>query len=350
MSNTPSFTNSSLITDFTDSLILIPNKWGYIQQLGLFEEAGTNQTTFTFDEITLGGVLLVDKPRGERNVVGSQEARKTPSIPVPHFPYSDSIKPEDIQGIRRDGSATDTTSLDFEREQVLGRARRNWAQTMELSRMEALKGNVYAPNGTVSINWYTEFGQTQKSENFDFADTAVTNDMIAHTEAVTSHIADNLLDGDMAGETLALCSPEFFSSLISHPSVREAYLNYQAMNQFGGAQPLRDRLGSPIDSRARQFALGGMTYVEYRGQFKDASGATVRLIPAGEAYAFPTGVDGMYQTIYAPASRFSTVNQIGVSQYAFEKLIDDVEWKYDTESNFINMVNRPQAVVKLTSS
>lgn len=348
MATTRDFQNNNRITEWTDELLIVPNMWGLVNQLGMFETKGIAQNSYSFDEVIKSQVLLVDTPRGERATYGKQEDRKTHAIPLPHFTYDDGIGPEDLQGVRRDNDPDSPTTLELEREKVLERVRRSWAITQEHARVQALKGNVYAPNGTVNVNWYTEFNVTQKEVDFDLG--TATTDTIEKSEEVIAHMQDNLFTGEMLGMNIVLCSPSFFAKLIKQDKTQEAYTYYQATNQVSGAQPLRDRMTYNRDARMRIFEHGGLVFVEYRGSFKDADGNVVPLIEADTAYAAPMDIPGMYTSIYGPAHRLSTANQIGVEQYVFEEIIADKRWNYESESNFIHMVNRPGAVVKLTTS
>lgn len=345
---TRDFQNNNRITEWTDSLLIVPNMWGLVNQLNMFQTKGISQNSYTFDEVIKSQVLLLDTPRGERSVYGKQEDRKTHSIPLPHFTYDDSIEPSDLQGVRRNSSPDEPTSLEIARGDVLERARRNWAITQEYSRMQALQGNVYAPNGTVSVNWYSEFGVAQKEVDFDLG--TPTTDTIEKAEEVIAHMQDNLFSGEMVGDSIVFCSPEFFAKLIKQDKTFDAYTYYQATNQANGAQPLRDRLTYQRDARHRVFEHGGLMFVEYRGSFPDKDGNALPMVPAGEAYACPLNVSGMYTSIYGPAHRLSTVNTIGEEQYIFEEIIQDKRWEYESESNFLHMVNRPGAIVKLISS
>lgn len=342
--------NFNRTQEWTDELLIIPNQWGFINSLNIFKYKGSTQHSFLFDETTRNQVLLLDTPRGERSTYGTKGTSKTHSVPIPHFTYDDAVLPEDLQGVRMEGTEADNLTLAAARAEVLERARRNWSITQEYARMQALKGDVYSPNGTVSINWYTEFGVTQKVVDFLIDNPAGSTDVRAKVEEVISHMQDNLFTGEMLGRTIVVCSPEFFTKLINHDAISDAYMHYSAMNNQGGLEPLRDRLTYNKDARMRVFEYQGLTFVEYRGSFVDAAGATKKLVDADEAYAFPLDVPDMYRTVYSPAHRLSKTNTVGLEQYIFEKLVDDKRWEYESESSFLNFVRRPGAVVKLTTT
>lgn len=337
MAQVRSFEKPFELVDYTQELLLVPNKWGLINELGIFRNESVSQHSITVEssEGTLG--LVTDQPRGARNTVNKDDTRNLRSFPIPHFPLDDAIKPEDIQGKRAYGSADAAETEAAVTARKLERIRSNHAITLEAARAYALTtGAIYAPNGTVSGNFYTDFGVTQKS--IDFVLGTTTTDLNAKSEEGIAHIQDNILTGEVVSNIIVLCSPAFFGKLINHATVKEAYKYYTSTQE-----PLRNRLGSGL---YRRFVHGGVEYIEYRGSYNGTA-----LIPAGEAYMLPTGTSDMFLTYFSPANRFSHVNTLGEEAYAFTyRDPKDVEIQIQTESNFLNLIRRPAAVVKLTTS
>lgn len=325
------------VTDWTQELLVVPNQWGLINQLGIFAEEGVTQNTVTFEEITTDGALLIDRVRGERAQVGKDAARKVRAFPIPHFPADDYISPADLQGKRAYGAPNDAENLAAVRARKMARIRQNHAWTLEYARAQAIvTGNVYAPSGTVSQNWYTEFGVSQASVDFTFGTT--TAEVLDKINTVIATMQDNIGNGQVLTGAVMLCSPEFFQKLILHPSVKAAYQYYTSTQE-----PLRSgaRAGAGTSDIRREFYHGGLKFVEVRDSY-----AGNRLIPAGEAYAVPLGTDA-FVTHYGPANKFDFVNTIGEQLYMFEYASqkgDKIE--IETESNFINVVRRPAAVIK----
>ena len=332
-----SFEKPFELVDYTQELLLVPNKWGLINELGIFSNEPVSQHSVTVEATqgTLG--LVTDQVRGARNTMNSDDTRNLRSFPIPHFPLDDAIKPQDIQGKRAYGSpdAAETEAAVTARK--LERIRSSHAITLEAARAYALTtGAIYAPNGTVSGNFFTDFGVTQKS--IDFVLGTTTTDLLAKSEEGIAHIQDNILTGEVVNEVIVLCSPAFFAKLIAHATVKEAYKYYTSTQE-----PLRQRLGSGL---YRRFVHGGVTYIEYRGSFNGTA-----LIPAGEGVMLPTGTSDMFKTYFSPANRFSHVNTLGEEAYAFTyRDPKDVEIAIQTESNFLNLIRRPAAVVKVTTS
>lgn len=337
MTTSRSFTNGFQLTDLTQDLMLIPNTWGLINELNIFSPESVSQHSVTVESTsgTLG--LITDRVRGDRNNVSRDELRTLRSFPVPHFPLDDAVKPEDIQGVRAYGTseAAETEANVIARK--LERIRRNHAVTLEFARAQALtQGTIYAPNGTVSGNYYTEFGVTRKEIDFVLG-TATTN-LLAKSEEGIAHIQDNILSGESVNNIIILCSPEFFSKLIDHASVKEAYKYYSSTQE-----PLRQRLGTGV---YRRFIHGSVEYIEYRGSYNGQ-----RLIPAGEAYMIPQGTSDTFKTYFSPANRFSHVNTLGEQAYVWTmRDPNDSEITIQSESNFINLIRRPQCIVKCLTS
>lgn len=337
MPTTRSFSDANGVQDFTPAINLVPNQWGLVQQLGLFQESGISQTTFGFDVITRDGALITDIARGAIPQVGKDDSRKTHSLTMPRYAAMDAIYPQDIQGKRMYGSADESETLAAVRMRKMERIRQNFAWTLEKARIQVLSdGSVFAPNGTVSINYYTEFSVTQKVVDMVFGTAA--SDILGKTEEGIASILDNL-SGDNASGFVALCSPKFFSALIKHNTTKVAYQYYTSTGQ---QQPLRERLGGNT-TMYRSFEYGGVTWLEYRAAY-----AGTQLITDGDAILLPVGTNA-FATMYGPCARFDFVNSEGSPLYLFETQTP-TEYKLEAETNFINVLEKPAQVVKFTSS
>lgn len=337
-----SYTNGFQVVDRTDDLLLIPNQWGLINSMGIFKDEGISQHTINIEEISESFGLLEDVVRGARAKVNTDYTRKLHAFSMPAFALDDAIFPDDIQGMRAFGSPEREEQLADVRIRKLERIRRSHAATLEKARAQALvAGTVYAPNGTVSVDWYTALSITRKVVDFDMVATT-TVDIKGKIEEVIAHIQDNAFSGEIASEIVFLCSPKFFGELTAYPTVAAAYQYYSSTQE-----PLRNRLEAPgLDARFRQFVYAGARFIEYRGSF----GGTA-LIPAGEAYALPMGTMDSFVTYFGPASKMDLVNTVGREAYVFE-YADPKGGRIDLESetNFINCLRRPAVVVKCTDT
>lgn len=337
MATVRSFEKPFELVDYTQELLLVPNQWGLINELGLFRNESVSQHSVTIESSqgTLG--LVTDQVRGARNSVNKDDTRNLRSFAIPHFPLDDGVKPEDIQGKRAYGSADQAETEAAVIARKLERIRKSHAATLEAARAYALTtGAIYAPNGTVAGNFYTDFGVSRKE--IDFVLGTTTTELTDKAEEGIAHIQDNIQSGETVTDMVAICSPAFFGKLIKHASVKEAYKYYTSTQE-----PLRNRLGSGV---YRRFVHGGITYIEYRGSYNGTA-----LITAGDAYLVPMGTSDMFMTYFSPANKFSHVNTLGEEAYAFTyRDPKDEQIQIQTESNFLNLVRRPQALVRLYTS
>lgn len=337
--------NPNFLQDRTSTINKIENEYGLFTQLGIFDMEGITTRTFQYDQYEDGFGLIEDRAwGGKRDQFVGKEVLKTYAFPVPHFPFDGHIKPSDIQSRRLPGSDNEFDTVDAAVARELARIRSSWSQTKEWAlRTAIVTGSVYAPNGTVTTNYFTDLGVTQKT--VDYLLGAGTTILQEKGEEVVGHIQDNMLDGTLVTDIVAVCSPSFFSRLVRHAAYEEAYKYYAASNSNGDV--LRDRLAT-MNGKYRTFRGGdGIMYIEYRGTMKGTD-----LIPDGEAYAFPLDASGeTFKVIHAPADHMDYVNTEGQEMYAWTYELDrgkgvDVE----TESNFAPMIFKPQCVVKLTTS
>ena len=326
------------LVDRTDELLLIPNMWTLTGDLGLFRSVPVVGTTFYVDEQDLNMGLLVDLPRGTKPAAGRENSRRRRHYELPHFPIIQAIRPQDIKQISRTGDGQPTT-LDQKRLEKMEFIRRSFTITQEAARTQLLQdGTVYAPNGNVIMNYYTEYGVTRKE--IDFVLGTGTTKVLNKGEEAIAHIQDNLMNGGQMSGTIALCHPTFFSRLITHASVEAAYQFYNSAQE-----PLRQRLGGS-NAMYRRFEHGGVTYIEYRGARPDGT----PYIPAGECRIFPSGTD-FFKTYFGSADTFDLINTPGQEAYYFEKMSeDDNEWKIMAETNFANAVLNPKILIRGYSS
>jgi hypothetical protein len=328
-----SFEKPFELVDYTEELNLIPNTWGLINELGIFRSEPVAQHSITIESKagTLG--VITDQVRGARNLVNRDEVAALRSFAIPHFPLDDAVSPQDLQGKRAYGTADQAETEAAVIARKLARIRMNHAVTMETARAFAItNGAVYAPNGTVVGNYYSDFGVTRREVDFVLG-TAGT-DVIAKAEEVIAHIQDNILSGESVTSVVALCSPAFFGKLIAQAGIKEAYKFYTSTQE-----PLRQRLGSGL---FRRFEHGGVEFIEYRGSYNG-----VPLIPANDAYFVPRGTADMFISYFSPANKFSHVNTLGEEAYAFSyRDSKDEKIELQTEHNALHLIRRPAAVVR----
>ena len=324
------------LAEMTQAINILPNIYTRLGQMGLFRFEGITQRSVLIEQAEGVLNLLPTVPLGGPSTVANRDSRSMRSFTVPWIPHDDNITPQDIQGVRGFGSADSSDPLAVLMERKLTRMRAKHAQTREFMEINALRGTVRDGAGTTLYNYFTEFGLTRLSVDFDFGDEA--SDIQAIIRDVLRKI-ETELKGESMSSVLALVSPEFFDKLIGHPKVVEAYKFYAS-----GMQPLRE------DAR-RRFPFGGIVFEEYSATVTLSTGATETLVPASEGIAFPLGTLDTFVTYGAPANLIETVNTIGLPIYARQLARPDggaIEIR--TESSILPINKRPRLAVQLMSS
>lgn len=331
-----SYSNAFEVVDYSQELAIVPNQWTPLSDVGLFQDEFLTTHTTTFEETNMTLGLVGDQFRGAKPQANKDYVRKIHSYNIPHFPIVDEILPQDTQGKRAFGSTTAAESLDAVMARKLERIQKNFTMTKEVARFYTLTtGNVYAPNGTMSGNFFTDFGISQTVVNFDLS-TPSTN-VVAKCEAVIADIQDKAQTGDVITGVIGYASPEFFAALISHANVVAAYTYYTASE---AQSILRNRAGGA--GLYREFTYGGIRFIEIRQSF-----AGTRFVPIKDCIFVPVGTQDAFVTYYGPANKMDYVNTRAEAGYVWtfrdpkgEKI--DI----DAETNFINVLRRPQMVIR----
>lgn len=342
--NQDAFSAASL----TGAIIIVPNNYGRINQLGLFRPEPIATTTGVV--IVENGVLslLPTRPRGGPASVGTRGKQKPLPYFVPHVPHDDTVLASDVQNMLAlggQGTIGLETVIGFLNRKLIT-MRRKHAITLEHMRVGALKGVIRDYDGSVILDLFAMFGVQEKV--IDFALGTGATDVLGKCQDVTGYMEDNLLGETMTG-VHALCSPEWFRKFTTHASVKEAFKYYQS-----GPQILRE------DVR-KGFTFGGITFEEYRGSAsyvqEDGTLSTPeRFIPAGDVRFFPLGTSDTFTNFWAPPDFWSSVNQApdAADAEVFVAPLEPMKFgkgmEVHTESNPLPMVKRPALLVRGTTS
>lgn len=328
------FANGFSLAEMTQAIQILPNRYGRINQLGLFTAEPISERSVIVESIEGELRLLPAVSPGAPSTLGTRDVRKLRSFTVPHIPHDDVILPEEIQG-RRGFGIEQEDPLVTVMTRKLQKMRGKHGQTLEYMRTKALTGVTKDGAGNTIYDWHAEFGIEKKSVDFKFGD--ATSDLVTKCTEVARHIEENLKGEVMTG-IHALVSPEFFDALIRHKSVKEAYQFQQGIN------PLRD------DVR-RGFRYGSILFEEYAGTVTLFDGSTDRLITLKEGVAFPLGTVDTFRTYFAPANLMDAVGTYGQEVYAYQVPRDNgTGIDIYTQSNPLPMVKRPALTVRLFSS
>ncbi len=329
-------------TSLTRAINIVPNDYGRIRELGLFNSEPITTTTVavSFENGTLN--LLPTRERGAPSSLGMPEKRNVRPFTAFHIPHDDFVRADDVQNIlsrTAEGGVMDSVADLVNRKQIT--MRRKHAITLEHMRMGALRGEILDSDGSSLLNLFNAFGVTQKS--IDFVLGTGGTDVGAKIDELTAYMEDNLMGETMSGVHV-LASPEWFAKLIGHAKVVDAWKYYD-----GAYNPLRS------DVRKR-FVHRSVTFEEHRGSAtylqEDGTYGTRRFIPANEAIAIPLGTTDTFTTYWAPADFIDTVNTMGEEIYVRQVVDPEFQrWvKIHSQSNPLPLVKRPSLLVRLTTS
>jgi len=330
------------LTDFTTAELTaainqFPVQWGEIGKRGIFADRGVRTREIVIEDREGALAVLNTHDWGGEGTVASPIARNTYAFSIKQTTHEDIVSAADAQGVRAFGVDAGVNGLQSIESEVALRLQRMRAKhdiTLEYKRMGALKGNVLNADGTSSLaNMFTTFRVTQTT--VDFVLGTSTTKILDKCAEVRNQIEDNLGGDSMTGIDVAV-SPEFFSKLVDHVKVTDAYKYHQEAST---------RLGT--DQR-KGFTFGGLTFWEYRA---NVGGAAGRLIAAQEGHAYPVGTIDTFATYYAPADFNEAVNTIGLPIY-----VKTEPNKFDrgivlhTQSNSLPLCHRPAVLVKVLTS
>jgi len=300
---------------------------GQLGASGLFEEAGVISTEALIEELN----ELIDqaavKPRGAPGGVVTNDKRKIHSLRIPHIPQSGRITADEIRALRQFGQEAQMVGIESMRNKQLEKMRRQADYAIEAHRVVALKGSYINVNGD-SVSANTLFGTVAASSISLALNVATTALRTKCAEIIQA--AEEALDGNTYSEINIQCDKTLWNLLIDHAAVKETYLGY-----VGAAERAGQIMGS--------FVFGEIRWHRYRGNSAVSMGTKA-------AYAYPTGVAGMFITRFAPSTWLDSIGAEGMPYYS--KAIETPEGDAIallSQSNPLNICTRPNAIIPLTT-
>lgn len=326
--NNDAFSVSSL----SQTIVDIPQVQTILGDSKLFTESGISTTSMMIERTGSSLRLVASAARGGVGQPVSLGGRSMIPVAAIHLPQSGSVLADEVQGVRAFGSETEVETVLNKVRQKLAVMKGNLDLTLEYHRIGAIKGKILDADGTTELmDMYTTFNVTQATQNFVLG-TAGTR--VKDKIADVARTIRTKLGGRSFGGVEVLCSAAFFDALTRHATIEKAY---ELFNQNAYARQ---------DPRGMAFTFAGVTFREYLG----GVGAQ-DFIAEGEAYAYPTGVTGLFQTAFAPAPYMETVNTMGLPYYAKQEAMDfNKGVELEAQSNPINFCTLPESVVKCLSA
>ena len=240
------------------------------------------------------------------------------------------IRADQIQDVRKAGTADALLSNAEVVADEIAEHRNSHDATIEHLMLGAVKGKIVDADGTTVIyDLFSEFGITEPETTMQFGGTGDLGLVITQT---LRKMKNALKAGKSSGCTV-LCSPEFFDSLVSHKSTKEAWMRYQ------------DNSLAREDNNDK-FSWKGMTFEVY-----DFSIGATPMIEPGHAHAYLTGVFNNFVRYNAPGNMMTEANKLA---RAFYIDVENLEHKRGvsiyTEGNPLPMCLRPQTLMHFKSA
>lgn len=320
------------VVPLTQTINKILHQPGRISGMGLFSSTGVATTTIAIEE--QAGTLSMVNPslRGGPGQTFGNVRRTLRSVAIPHFEINDAVMAEEVQGVRAFGSESAVETVQGKVAEKMARHVANHEVTSEYSKLGAVKGLVTYPDGS-TLDLATLFGVSLNaavSLELDAASPA--SGVLRKTIAGIVRTIQGKLGGTPLKEVRAVVGSDLYDALIAHPEVRDTYL--------GWAQAEELRNGYAYGA----FPFGGIMWEEYRGSVNGTA-----FVAATEGHVFPVGIDGLFQTYWAPADYLDTVNTIGKRFYAFQYEMPNKKGvHFDTQTNELNLCTRPDVLQKVT--
>lgn len=318
------------ILDFSTMLEVVPRIDQLITNMNLFTEHYLRTTIAQVERVDEGINDFEARRRGgERNYIGSEKVRLV-NFNIPFFPLDRQINAADIQNFRQYGTENAPKTVEQEVVRILTRLRRYHSQLKEKALFAAVKGNSFNGVGVpAEYNYYDIWGVTQQRADVDFTDVSIDPTDVIEAEA-RAYIIDHAGDNGNGYEILVLASRKWFTAMVNHPLVTNAYQYYSSPQE-----PLRNRLGGNANNRV--FDHKNVLFIE------DISGN----IPDGEALIMPRGIPDMFSLHYAPADDINDANTTAQEMYVwYKESAYHREQKIESETSFLATNNRPELVIR----
>ena len=143
------------------------------------------------------------------------------------MPLEDTILASDVSNIRAFGS-TQAETVQGKVLDKLQSMKNKIDQTLAYRRLKAKQGIILDADGSVIVNYYTDFGITQQVVDFELGTT--TTNILAKCQDVIELIEEGLSQ-EVYGSVEVEVDRAFYDALISHKNVKEVFLGWSAAQE-----------------------------------------------------------------------------------------------------------------------
>lgn len=324
--------------ELTDAINIVPNKYGLVGSLGIFQDKGVTVPDVWIEEKNGVLNLLAATPRGTPAPVNKTAKRTGRSFRIPHIPLDEDVLASEVVGVRAFGTDATVQTVSGRLAEKLAEVRAKHDVTREWMMVSAIKGILVDGANSTQYNYFTEFGITQAT--IDFVLGTAGTDISGKCMSVKRTIEQNLKGESMTG-IVVLCGDTWYDKFVAHANVKDAFKYYQTSQNQNLAGDYR-----------RGFKFADLTFINYTGTVTLSDGTTTStMIPTSEAYAVPMGTTNTFKIYNAPADFVETVNTVGLPFYAKqERMQFDRGITVHTEMNPLPICLRPGVLHKITTS
>lgn len=332
--------NAFSVVEMTAGLKEIKHVPGFISRRGLFSSTSISTTHVAIEKDKNQNLMLVPaSPRGGVGATFGKNKRNMRMLGVPHFEVNDAIYADEVQNARAFGTEAAVETLQARIADRAAEATSFFDLTEEYHRLKVITtGKLYDSDGTtVLYDYETEFGESLPAEiDFSF-DTNTGGALRKFTMNVHRTMAASL-DGLPFSGIEFICGDQFFDDLVGNAEVRETYIGTEQAKELRTAYVS----GSGQNDTFGEMVFGGIRFINYRGNFLGAAA-----VHTDKAFGYPTGVPGLFRTVYAPADYIETVNRPGQRLYAKHwRMPNDKGVNLDFQSNVLHYVTRPRVLIR----
>jgi hypothetical protein len=331
----------------TDAVERNPFRPTGIGSLNLFDDKPIRTTALAVEQRQGQLVLIQTTPRGAPAVERVTEQRQARYFAVPRLRHGDTIRADEIQGVREFGSETEMMQLQSEVARRLAGPtglQSNMEYTYEHMRLAAVQGILIDADGTQLYNWFNEFTIAPPAEVAFNLPAKTVGSLRPMCYGIKRSMARAAQGAFTTGtRVMGICGDTVWDELTTHPDVEKTFLNWEQ------AVALRSGVGFGIAPAAGSEGMfDAMTFADidwfnYRG----SDDATTIGIATDRVKFFPRGAPGVFAQAWAPAENFTYANTLGRPQYV--QPIFDMQrnewWRIELSSYPLFICTRPEVLM-----
>jgi hypothetical protein len=242
--------------------------------------------------------------RGSPRVLPGRDTSKMIQLPTVNLRQEDRINSAEMLNVMNNHMPFEVALLraDDEVDKRQRKLMRKLEYTREYHRLAALQGILLDADGSVIINYFTEFEITQPAAIvFDFA----TLDEGELREYITTMVYRPMMrvlrDRKGPGTYIAAyCGDEFFDKMLKNPEIRDSYRMQQA-----GAEMREQRAWQSLN-------FAGVVWMNFMGTDDSAIS-----IPTNQCKFFPVGAIDVFKEYRAPGEEWRAMEAAGLEFYAY---------------------------------